>query len=366
MLGRLAQRRTDPLALGLVAFLVSVTPPLVVSAWMANAGHLDSRPQGVPRLTIWRDFPSIILLIGASASFALMVHQWRLMSTLLKNLSDKGALELDETARHWLQVEVARINRFYSRMGRWPLKMMLLAASLGAAVLTYGRVSGDGFYNFLMPGSVEKAGHGSVEAWEAGAVRQWWASSRPGEATWIALFSLATFFIAIQVIAGARFLVLSRLVSSRLNIGLNFDNPDGAFGRADVRQLLVWVYIGLLVYVVLAFDLVVIVRGHESPLIVLLVAPFLVLNALYLVLPLKILHRHASVPREHYVMNCLAALQVIDHGSLTERHLILTAVDRAHSIPGAIFPERTFAAAALVYTLPSFAAFAQIWDVFLA
>ncbi len=362
VLGRLADGKLVTFQAFVAVALLTFSLPLTASIYK----FLTSKPKQSTgsSFLLWGDGPSLILLSFAAVGLTLIFIQWRLMSRVFEDLRRQKVLRC-ENGKRWTEAhsKISSANGFFGRLSR-PLWMVPIgAACLTGATLIYLQIANpQEFYGFLAPGDAGDPQSSRREAWSEAAFDSWWASGSLGAGTWIICFAVGAFAITIQILCGARFMLLCNSLAKSLQFGLEYGNTDGDYGRSSIKTILSIVYAGVFVYAVIILDIVFMVRGSGSSIVLVLVIPFLLLNVAYIFLPLAILRQHGRQHRTEHLSALLTGLDA--NTSPTDRLAVLGEVDRCHKAPLAVFRARTLVALVVVYAVPTVTAVAQMWELF--
>lgn len=350
ILGRLTRCRASPLVVGVVSSVAILAVPLFVSV----ADRQEPAPPG-PSLPIWSDVPSLVLAGCMAVCIPLIYGQWSEMRPILVILKRRRAISFSDLER--AEQTVSRANDWYRKVGSLPNRVGRAALSVVASGAVYLRITEDGhFYRFMAP-RARNWDEARLQTWSQSAFDNWWGSTVIGRIGWLLIFAVCIYLISSQILGGLRYVILSRQIRRVARFPLNFENPDGQFGRAGIRSLLSLVYVGIVVYTIVVFVLILMVRGWESPLVVALVVPFLLINIVYLAVPLSILRSDAVTSQQRYAALLSRRTDLSD----AVRHEL---TDRAFGAPAAVFRVSAVVSGTLLYLLPALAAVAQVWDVF--
>lgn len=190
-----------------------------------------------------RDIPSMITILIAGAEPILIYKQWLGFEELFPSMIRNNLLRAeDDDAVECLRKEVKSSNQFFLRVGRMGSILSLLATLFILPITTSERV---GVYSIFYTAQQD------ASATYAESYKLWWASFNSHPTNW-AIYSIILVIgiyaaIVMNVIAVRPILILWR-IRHKITPVANADNPDGYWGWAQPREILISGYLATALY----------------------------------------------------------------------------------------------------------------------
>lgn len=252
--------------------------------WISPDKYKDSSAY----LPYLRDYTDMFFIIFLSAHLALIFIQWRRISDVLANLYLSG-INREIIGSDELSEIVATNNK---RFNNPVLQMVGLAGAIGLVLMILAAFSNDGIYSGLSSGNETRA------IWEMQAYANSWYRHDI-----LLLFHGATYvfffyYILMHNIVGVTSLTMLLDLRKKYSqpqgkplFVIQPNHPDRSVGLGELRQILIYVYISILMMgVTLIFGYSYLPSGTPAYLAPFL-AIFFLLNPLFVVIPLIVIRR---------------------------------------------------------------------------
>jgi hypothetical protein len=316
-----------------------------------------------------RDYPTVLLVVLTSVTLTLIYRQWAILEDLLPELQRRGVLLFDDKDSPSIIQAADETNSGIARMGGHTGTYVVVAVMLSLFLVFAQRATG--IFAFLSPSN------GSAElkvSWTRDAYRSWWASLDTHQFGFVAYFCLALlaiYYMLKQNEVAVRYLWFFWRLRGKISYGVNLSGGADEFhGWGIIRQLLLTIYMSIIVHAITLTALFLVIPVEEFQWVIPLLAIFMILNPLYVIVPLILLRRGACRYKEAEILRivrlvkeeesrCQDPLQV-----LRLRVLGRNEVAFIRSIPNIPFRFGQLVLGAIIYVLPIVSAVVQIVTTF--
>ncbi|WP_406296530.1 hypothetical protein OG948_13505 [Embleya sp. NBC_00888] len=287
---------------------------------------------------IWRDIPSLFIILSLAVTPYLAFRQWSSISVFLASMVRNGAIKVRTGAdAAAIRAEVANANAYFVRVGR--AARFTFAIALICVVLVSVGENKLGVYSIFAPNSTDRRDWGKL------VYSHWWASWQVAPVSaffYLCIGAFGIYFIIVMNLAGSRVLVALWRLRKVLEYQADVHNRDGYYGWAEARGVLLPTYVAILIH---GFSLVLISISLPQPIGAWVLAPILlqwiVTLPFYLGLPPLLTRRRIIAFRERQVVLLGIALRrveanrtalVADHRFYSECEAIAQRIKRVATI----------------------------------
>lgn len=193
---------------------------------------------------MWRDIPSLFVIVALAATPYLIFRQWSSIEVLLPSMVRTGALRTPTVVeRAAMQDEIRTANRYLESVGRHA-KAVLVAAGVCSLMVSVAE------YKLGIYSSFNPAENGGND-WGARIYSDWWASWKIAPVTAVFYWCTGTaglYFIIIMNLSGGRVLVSLWRLRKTISYQADSYNRDGYHGWGAARGVLLPTYIAILLH----------------------------------------------------------------------------------------------------------------------